>query len=194
MQQSQASVAPQPPKFGTAYAVRMKAYKRAADGNRTSLETLEKYKVKMRVQQEARKEWVYQHGMSVAVPNSLWPRCADLSFKPWIPQLRWLTDAQLDEMWCDTYQQQVNELTLEGIAECGWPGFDDRIAELEALKVEEEKEKKKEKNKAKKQKWGNWWSASSWGSDGWVSGYWGYAQAEEGGDSDLEYESRPWKR
>ncbi len=102
----------------------------------------------------ARKEWVFFHGLEVPVPQSLWPKEPNGDFKPWCPPEHWLTEAQADGPCCSKYVQQL-ELMSAHYSAC-LPSDDEPTPEQEEIA-------------ARPWKSSSWWSSSS--SSGWDAGW-----------------------
>ena len=65
------------------------------------------YQARKSANANARKEWVLQHGMEVAVPLSLWPKVPTGGWKPWVPPEHWLTEEQALAPVCEKYLHQM---------------------------------------------------------------------------------------
>ncbi len=68
----------------------------------------------------ARKEWVKQHGYTIPVPQSMWPKLPSGEYKPWVPPKSMLTPEQEAGPMCEKYMEQL-DILLGAEAEVGSP-------------------------------------------------------------------------
>ena len=124
--QSPELVAPVPVRTGTrSWDIRNRKRQWAAWGYTEPMAKAQIYNARKTERSNARKEWVLQHGYTIPVPQSLWPKYPSGEYRPWVPPKHLLTLEQEAQPMCAKYMEQLELIEVaaaEAAAEVGF-GF-----------------------------------------------------------------------